>query len=51
MTQPAPTRESLKRDCYALIDAIAGHRYGVKLLFAAKRGLMLYADYKTTLLR
>lgn len=46
MTNPAPTRDELKRDCYQLIDAIAAHRYGIKLLIAAKQGLMLYPDYK-----
>ncbi|MGP1387353.1 MAG: hypothetical protein ACTS2F_27585 [Thainema sp.] len=46
MNQPAPTRDELKLECYQLIDAIAAHRYGIKLLIAAKQGLMLYVDYK-----
>ncbi len=46
MTNQPPTRDQLKAECYTLIDEIANHCYGIKLLLAAKRGLQLYCDYK-----
>lgn len=39
-------REQLLKKCHGLVDSIARHRYGVRLLRAARNGLQLYVKYK-----
>ena len=39
-------REQLLAECHALVTLIGQHKYSVRLLRAAKNGLLLYTGYK-----
>lgn len=41
-------RQGLIKECHSLIALIAQSPYSVRLLKAAKNGLLLYAGYKAT---